>query len=315
VHPEWILGAGFFCFGLIFGSFLNVCIYRLPRGLSVVAPRSACPNCHTPIAAYDNIPVLSWLILGGRCRHCHVRITPRYAAVELVCGLLFLFSFLQAGFSIEAAKGCVLCFLLLGLTFTDAETHLLPDAMTLPGLAAAILFSFFTVVRGPAYRLFPPHFHGVLIRLQLDMQAQPGWRSLVNSLLGAAIGSGVLYGIGWVYLKLRKTEGMGLGDVKLMAMAGAFLGPVLTLFVLCTASLLGGAYGVFVLLTVFGKRVARYRASFRPQAAALAWQAAQTAMHCLEIPFGVFLSVMSIVAWFYGMPMIRSYLSLFRIPA
>jgi leader peptidase (prepilin peptidase) / N-methyltransferase len=313
VYPEWILGAGFFCFGLIFGSFLNVCIYRLPRGLSVVAPRSACPNCHTPIAAYDNIPVFSWLILGGRCRHCHVRITPRYAAVELVCGLLFLFSFLQAGFSIEAAKGCVLCFLLLGLTFTDAETHLLPDAMTLPGLAVAILLSLFSLVPGPAFRLFPPHFHRALTMLQLNLQL--GWRSLLNSLLGAAIGSGVLYGIGWVYLKLRKTEGMGLGDVKLMAMAGAFLGPVLTLFVLCTASLLGGAYGVFVLLAVFGKRVARYRARFRPQAAARAWQAAQTAMHCLEIPFGVFLSVMSIVAWFYGMPMIRSYLSLFQIPA
>jgi len=311
VHPEWILGAGFFCFGLIFGSFLNVCIYRLPRGLSVVAPRSACPNCHTPIAAYDNIPVLSWLMLGGRCRHCHVRITPRYAAVELVCGLLFLFSFLQAGFSIDAAKGCVLCFLLLGLTFTDAETHLLPDAMTLPGLAVALLFSLFSLVPGPAYRLFPPHFHGALTMLQVNLQL--GLRSLVNALLGAAIGSGLLYAIAGVYLKLRKTEGMGLGDVKLMAMAGAFLGPLLTLFVLCTASLLGGAYGVFVLLAVFRKRIARYRARFGAQASSRAWRAAQTAMQTMEIPFGVFLSIMSIVARFYGMHLLRSYLSLFQI--
>jgi Flp pilus assembly protein protease CpaA len=108
---------------------------------------------------------------------------------------------------------------------------------------------------------------------------------------------------------------MGLGDVKLMAMAGAFLGPMLTLFVLCTASLLGGAYGVFVLLTVFRKRVARYRARFGAQAASRAWKAAQSAMHGLEIPFGVFLSIMSIVAWFYGMQVIRSYLSMFQIPA
>ncbi|MGC2211519.1 MAG: prepilin peptidase [Candidatus Korobacteraceae bacterium] len=311
VYPEWFLGAGFFCFGLIFGSFLNVCIYRLPRGLSVVAPRSACPNCHTPIAAHDNIPVLSWLILRGRCRHCHVPITPRYAAVELVCGLLFLFSFLQAGYSVEALKGCVLCFLLLGLTFTDAETHLLPDAMTLPGLAVAILFSLFSLVPGPAYRLFPPHFHGALTLLQVNLQL--GWRSLVNSLLGAAIGSGVLFGIAQVYLRLRKTEGMGLGDVKLMAMAGAFLGPILTLFVLCSASLLGGAYGVFILLAVFRKRIARYRVRFGLQASSRAWQAAQTAMQYMEIPFGVFLSIMSIVAWFYGMQIIRGYLNLFRI--
>jgi leader peptidase (prepilin peptidase)/N-methyltransferase len=123
----------------------------------------------------------------------------------------------------------------------------------------------------------------------------------------------MLYGIAWIYLKLRKVEGMGLGDVKLMAMAGAFLGPVLTLFVLCTASLLGGAYGVFILLTVFRKRVARYRARFGPQAASRAWQAAQNAMQFMEIPFGVFLCVMSIVAWFYGAQMIRGYLGLFQI--
>jgi len=149
VYSDWLLAAGFFCFGLIFGSFLNVCIYRLPRGLSVVSPRSACPECHTPIAAYDNVPVLSWLILRGRCRRCGTRITPRYAVVELVCGLLFLLSYLQAGFSLEAAKACVLCFLLVGLTFTDAEHHLLPDRLTLPGLAFGMLFSLVTLVPGP----------------------------------------------------------------------------------------------------------------------------------------------------------------------
>jgi leader peptidase (prepilin peptidase)/N-methyltransferase len=312
VYPDWILGAGFFCFGLIFGSFLNVCIYRLPRGLSVVSPRSACPECHTPIAGFDNIPVLSWLILGGRCRHCRTRITPRYAVVELVCGLLFLLSFAHFGLAVEALKSCVLCFLFLGLTFTDAETHLLPDAMTLTGLGIALAFSFFALVPGPAYYFFPLHFQGSTTILEADFQL--GLRSFANSLLGAAIGSGILYGIAWLYLKLRKVDGMGLGDVKLMAMAGAFLGPSLTLFVLCTASLLGGAFGVFVLAVVFRKRLMRYRAHSRSGAASRAWQAAQTAMRGLEIPFGVFLSTMSIVAWFYGDQMMRAYLGLFMIP-
>jgi leader peptidase (prepilin peptidase)/N-methyltransferase len=311
VYPEWILKAEFFAFGLIFGSFLNVCIYRLPRGLSVISPRSACPQCHQPIAGYDNIPVLSWLILGGRCRHCHVRINPRYAVVELVCGLLFLFSFLRAGSAVDAVKGCVLCFLFLGLTFTDAETHLLPDAMTLPGLGIALIFSVFSIIPGPVFLLFPLHFHQSHTLLQMEFQL--GWRSLVNALIGAGLGAGMLYAVSYIYLKLRKVEGLGLGDVKLMAMAGAFLGPVLTLFVLCTSSVLGGAYGLFILLAVFQKRVVRYRLPLGARAPGRAWRAAQVAMRALEIPFGVFLSIMSIVTWFYGTQIVRSYLSLFRI--
>ncbi len=312
MYPDWFLGAGFFCFGLIFGSFLNVCIYRLPRGLSVVSPRSACPECHTPIAGFDNIPVLSWLILRGRCRHCHAPITPRYAVVELICGLLFLLSFLRGGgASPEAAKGCVLSFLLVGLTFTDAETHLLPDAMTLPGIGMALIFSFFSLVPGPAYRIFPLHFHSSPTLRQLDFQL--GVRSSGNALLGAVIGSGILYAIGWIYLKLRKVEGMGLGDVKLMAMVGAFLGPVMTLGVLCLASLIGGAYGVLILVVVFWKRFARYRIHLQAQAAPRAWQAAQIAMRGLEIPFGVFLCIVSIVTWFHGAQIMRAYLSLIRL--
>lgn len=308
MYPHWLLGTGFFLFGLIFGSFLNVCIYRLPRGLLVVAPRSACPACHTPIAAYDNIPVLSWLILGGRCRHCREPITPRYAVVELLCGLLFLLSFLQTGATLDCVKGCVLCFLLLGLAFTDAETHLLPDAMTLPGLAIALVLSLVSLMPGPAFFLFPIHFTSSVSPWQAEIQL--GLRSLANSLLGAAFGAGVLYGIGWIYLRLREVEGMGLGDVKLMAMVGAFLGPVLTLFVLCTASLLGGAFGVFVLISVFRNRLARYRVPLGNRAPARAWKAAQTTLRSVEIPFGVFLCLMALISWFYGAQMIRAYLGL-----
>jgi leader peptidase (prepilin peptidase)/N-methyltransferase len=281
--------------------------------MSVVSPRSACPECHAAISAFDNIPVLSWLILGGRCRHCRTRITPRYAVVELICALLFLLTFLHNGLSQEAAKGCVLSFLFVGLTFTDAETHLLPDAMTLPGLGMALIFSFFVTVPGPAFSIFPLHFQGSITLFQLSFHL--ALRSLANSMMGAILGSGVLYLIGWVYLKLRKVEGMGLGDVKLMAMAGAFFGPTLTIFVLCTASLLGGAFGVCILFTVFRKRLARHRKRHGNHSAPRAWRSAQIAMHGLEIPFGVFLCLMSVVGWFYGVAIIRAYLGLLGFPA
>ena len=313
MYPNWLLGAGFLALGLIFGSFLNVCIYRLPRGMSVVRPRSACPSCHTMIAWYDNIPVLSWLMLGGRCRHCRTGISPRYAMVELGCGLLFLLAFLHSGSWIDAVKGCVLSFLLLGLAFTDAETHLLPDAMTLPGLGAALLLSTVSLVPGFAFYFFPFRWDARTPPTPLQLNLALGWRSLLNSLMGALIGAGVLYLIAWIYLKLRKVEGMGFGDVKLMAMAGAFIGPVLTLFALCTASLLGGAYGIAVLAAVYRKRFKRYRTRLGERAAARSWKAAQTALRGLEIPFGVFLCAMSIVSWFYGAQMIRVYLKFFSI--
>ena len=310
---NWLLGAGFLGFGLIFGSFLNVCIYRLPRGLSVVRPRSACPGCHAMIAWYDNIPVLSWLLLGGRCRHCKTPITPRYAVVELACGVLFLLSFLRSDSWVDAVKSCIFSFLLLGLAFTDAETHLLPDAMTLSGLGAALMMSTVSLVPGFAFSLFPFRWDARTPPTHLQLNFALGWRSLLNALMGAVIGAGVLYLIGWIYLKVRKVEGMGLGDVKLMAMVGAFVGPVLTLLVLCTASLAGGAYGLLVLATVYWKRLRRYGPRLGEQAAARAWETAQLALRGLEVPFGVFLSVMSMVSWFYGAQIVGAYLRLFSI--
>src|SRR5208282_3066195 len=178
---EPILAAAIFALGLSFGSFLNVCIYRLPRGKSVITPRSACPQCGDLIPLYHNVPVLSWLILRGKCRSCKQSISPRYLLIEVLTGLLFLGCYTHFGLTLGMLKCTVLGYLLLGLIFTDAETKLLPDAMTLPGLVL------------PA------------------MRSEISWRlwSLSDSLLGAAVGASFLYGAAAIYLRARGVEGMG----------------------------------------------------------------------------------------------------------
>ena len=152
---ETTIAGAIFAFGLCFGSFLNVCIYRLPLGKSVVSPRSACPHCGSLIPLYHNIPVVSWLILKGKCRACKQPISPRYLVVELLTGALFLACYLHFGLSLAMLKCAVLGFLLVGLIFTDAETKLLPDAMTLPGLALGVGFSLLVPVNDLASRIVP----------------------------------------------------------------------------------------------------------------------------------------------------------------
>lgn len=300
----YFFAAAIFVFGLALGSFLNVCIHRLPRGLSVVSPRSACPSCNTPIAAYDNIPVLSWLILRGRCRRCHERITPRYAIVELICGLLFLFVFLYFGLTLATLKYFLFSFLILGLIFTDAETHLLPDKMTLPGFAAGLVFAFVVPVTGLLSRYFPDAFSAM---------PEIGWRvlSFSDALVAAAVGAGFIWLAGEVYMRVRGIEGMGFGDVKLMALIGAFLGLKLTLFVLFAASLAGGVYGMLVLVRVFSKRLGRYARAGVRNARQRAWDSASLALRYLELPFGVFLGGMSLVALFFGDNLLKWYLGQF----
>lgn len=301
---QYLSAAAAFVFGLTFGSFLNVCIYRLPRGQSVVSPRSACPSCDAPIAAYDNIPVLSWMVLGGRCRRCKARITPRYAAVELLTGLLFLSVLLRFGLTMATPRYCIFSFLILGLIFTDAETHLLPDKLTLPGFWIGLITAALVPVGGPLDRLLED---------LLGAAPEVAWRaaSLGNALLGAAVGAGFIWLAGAVYMRVRGVEGMGFGDVKLMAMVGAFLGPKLTLLTLFGASLLGGIYGMFVLLLVFMKRLRRFSQSRRPNARQRAWQSASLSLRYLELPFGVFLGTMALAALFFGENLLGWYLSQF----
>ncbi len=292
-----VFASSIFLFGLAFGSFLNVCIYRLPRGLSVVTPRSACPNCKQPIAFYDNLPVLSWFILGGRCRNCKTKITPRYWMIELLTGLLFLACYWYFGLTLATLKYCVLAFLLLGLIFTDAETKLLPDKMTLPGLALGVIFSLLVPVHDLASQFLPG-----IVTLPFSGEVSLRLLSLLDSLLGAAIGASFIYGAGAVYLRWRGTEGMGFGDVKLMAMVGAFLGIKLTIFTIFTASIAGSVFGVTTVFVVWLKRTHRFmkRLANAQAARRRAWQSAQVVYRNYQMPFGVFLGSMALIAFFFG---------------
>jgi leader peptidase (prepilin peptidase) / N-methyltransferase len=216
-----------FVFGLLIGSFLNVCIYRWPRDLSVVRPRSHCVACGKTIAWYDNIPVVSYLILSGRCRHCGARISWRYPAVELLTGVAFFIAVAQFGFTLAALKTCVLSAVLIALIFTDLEERILPDPLTLGGTVAGVLFSAFVPMPPGIAQLF---FSGRAV-------------SLLESALGAAAPPLVLWLVGWLYYRLRHKEGLGLGDVKLVAMVGSFLGLSGALLTLAAGSIAGSVIG------------------------------------------------------------------------
>ena len=303
---EPFLAAAIFGLGLCFGSFLNVCVYRLPRGKSVVTPRSACPHCGDLIPLYHNVPVLSWLILRGKCRACKAPISPRYLLIEILTGLLFLGCYTHFGLTLGMLKCTVLGYLLLGLIFTDAETKLLPDAMTLPGLALGVLFSLVVPVNDLASRIMPG-----LVSPTLRSQISWQWWSLADSLLGAAIGASFLYGAAAIYLRARGVEGMGFGDVKLMAMIGAFLGSKLTVLTIFAASLAGSLFGLSTVLAGWMKRTRRNQARGTSRVAAQrrAWQSARLALRYYEMPFGVFLGGMAILSFFFGNRLLHWYWS------
>jgi leader peptidase (prepilin peptidase) / N-methyltransferase len=299
-----VFASATFVMGLAFGSFLNVCIYRLPLGLSVVTPRSACPRCKRPIAFYDNIPVLSWLILRGRCRHCKTGISARYLAIELLTGALFLACFWYFGPTLSTLKYCTFSFLLLGLIFTDAETKLLPDKLTLPGLALGLAFSLIVPVNDLAAQFLPG-----IVNLPFSGDISGRVISLLDSLLGAAVGAAFIYGAGAIYLRWRGAEGMGFGDVKLMAMVGAFLGIKLTVLTIFSASLAGSLFGLFTVFFVWMKRTRRFmkRLANAQLARRRAWQSAQVVYRNYQMPFGVFLGSMALLAFFFGDRFLRWY--------
>ncbi len=228
--------------GLAFGSFLNVCISRIPHDQSIIRPNSRCPTCGASIRWYDNIPLLSWLVLRCRCRDCGARISWRYPAVELLTALIFTACYVSFGPSLTTIKFCVFCFLLIGLIFMDAETGLLPREFTYTGIVLGLLFAGMVPTDSSGSRFLLNAF-GVHLPTQAML-------SVLDSAIGALVGAGLFY-LAWaLYYLFRKRHGMGFGDIALMAMAGAFLGLKLTLFVIFFAPLAGAIYAA----TLFVRR-------------------------------------------------------------
>jgi len=242
-------------FGAIVGSFLNVCIYRLPRGRSVVWPASACGACGRELAWFENVPIVSWIVLRARCRTCRAPISWRYPIVEALTALMFALAWANVGPGVLLASRLLFGCALVVLFAIDLEHHLLPNAVTLPGIVVGFAFSFFT---------------------------GPGW---LASLLGILVGGGVLLGVAEVYHRLRHEEGLGMGDVKMLAMVGAFIGWKLTLVTLMMASIAGSLAGLLLIAT--GRGGLKY-----------------------ALPFGTFLAVGAATAATIGPDLLDWYLGL-----
>jgi leader peptidase (prepilin peptidase) / N-methyltransferase len=243
-------------FGLVIGSFLNVCIFRMPRGVSVVWPSSACGSCRRTLRWFENIPVVSWVALGGRCARCNASISVQYPIVEAVTALLFVAVVVVTPVGPVLAARLLFVSALVVLFAIDLEHQILPNAITLPGIVVGLAFS----LLGP-----------------------PGWRA---SLIGILVGGGVLYGVAAGYYLLRKEEGLGMGDVKMLAMIGAFLGWQMVLLTLVLASFSGAFIGVALIL-------------------------AQRGSMKYALPFGTFLALGALFAMLAGQPIIDWYASFY----
>ena len=238
-----VYGIYFFFFGIVVGSFLNVCITRIPEDLSIVSPGSRCPKCKTAIRFYDNVPVFAWIWLRGKCRACGEPISVMYPLVELSTGLLFVAAFLEYGITQATVKWLFFTCLIIVLTITDLRVRLLPDLVTWPGFAAGLVLSAFVPPSGG--------FGQALGWRLLHQHLQPNTAGLVDAILGAAFGSFLLWGLAAGYKLVRKREGMGFGDVKMMAMVGAFVGLRGTFWTILLGSLLGSVIGLSVVVALY----------------------------------------------------------------
>ena len=277
VAPPTLIAIIVFLFGLIIGSFLNVCILRIPGGKSIVLPASACPKCGAAIRPYDNIPVLSWLLLRGKCRACKTPISPMYPIVELLTGLLFLACFYAFDLTPEALKWAAFAAIMVVLVFTDLRERILPDVVNFTGFGIGLAFSLVTKpIDGTALWIANRVF---------DFPPPAPVLSFVDAILGAAVGSGLLWIVSEGYFRLRGREGMGLGDVKMMLMAGAFLGVKRVLLTIFVGAVLGSVLGILFIL------VRRKGSDY-------------------ELPFGTFLGAAALLVVFYGTPAVNWYQSL-----
>src|SRR6266404_5478201 len=236
--------------GAMIGSFLNVVIHRLPREQSIVFPNSTCPKCRSKIKAYDNIPILSFLILRGQCRACGAPISARYPAVEALTALLFVVVTWHDGWSFALAFDLAFAASILALIFIDAEHMILPNAITYPG----ILFAIITRILLP-YLAGPAHFDD-LPQLLHALPTLPVWLvSIIGATIGALAGGGSLWLMGFMWEKLRGVEAMGFGDVKMMLMVGAFLGWRLTILTILLGALSGSIAGIIVMYRRGGRNL------------------------------------------------------------
>jgi leader peptidase (prepilin peptidase)/N-methyltransferase len=235
--------------GLLIGSFLNVCVFRMPRDLSVVHPRSFCPGCEKKIAWYDNIPLLSFFLLKRRCRYCHESIPWRYPLVELSTMIFFGLCAAAFGWKPELAKWALYSAILIELTASDLECRILPDEFTLGGTLVGLVCALFIEM--------PPFILTYLIPISYAAR----WRWLAESAFAAAFGGGAIWLLAVLYEKVRHREGMGLGDVKMIAMIGAFMGVQWVLLTLMLASLVGSISGL-IYLKVTKQDAATYELPF-----------------------------------------------------
>ncbi len=267
-------------FGLIIGSFLNVCIARVPLEKSIISPPSHCPRCKTPIRWYDNIPLVSYAMLRGRCRTCGQHISWRYPLVELLNGLLFLLAFSEFGFTGETLLVMALCSSLVVITFIDLDHQIIPDVITYPGMVIGLVVApfFMTTLAGP----LPFGLDGVLPFLGQYST------SFLNALIGLLLGGAPLYLIGFLWEKLRKVEAMGGGDVKYMAMVGGFLGWKGAFLTIMLGAMSGSIVGVTLIV------LKKHQAD-------------------KVIPFGPFLAFGTLLTLFRGPEIIAWYLGLIRI--
>ncbi|MCI0454645.1 MAG: prepilin peptidase [Candidatus Dadabacteria bacterium] len=232
-----------FIFGSIIGSFLNVCIYRLPRRGSIIYPSSHCPSCRTPIKPYDNIPIISYLILLGRCRRCGARISLTYPIVEILSGVVSALIVWRFGITPKSLFYLIFLFSLIVVTIIDLEHRIIPDVITLPGIALGLIYN--------ALITSWDGFASVLGSFQFTLSEilrTSDEFNIINSIFGIFLGGGVLYLIGFIYEFIKKREGIGMGDVKLLAMIGAYLGWKAVFFVIFIGSVVGVIVGVSIIL-------------------------------------------------------------------
>ena len=270
VTASAVFGILTFLLGACVGSFLNVCIARWPAGESVVKPRSRCPKCSSPIAWYDNLPILAWLLLRGRCRACHALISAEYPIVEAAIGALWFASFWVFGPGFLAIRVAVFATVLAGIAITDLKHYLIPDGFTIFGL----FFAGLTSIAGA--------FVG----------QQTPFASPADALFGACVGAGAITIIGWLGEAALKKEAMGFGDTTLMAMVGAALGPGRTLLTVFVGALIAAVIFVAIVYPVGWIRSNKTGIPFEPPL----------------VPFGVFLAPAALLVLFWGFPLIGWYL-------